>query len=144
MECSSFYSQNAVSTSSLFQKTVENSTDCHNFPSRCSSFSFPRTLVPAVLKNPPPYLSLSYPSSSFILHCYDKNDESLSTSAAYDVLGIDSNCTPAQLKAAFRAKVCYNLFCFNSSVPASFPFSLLVDWILLTLNLLMAGQGVSS
>ncbi|CAI9102226.1 OLC1v1000465C1 [Oldenlandia corymbosa var. corymbosa] len=92
MECSSFYNLNSVANSSFFQRSAQNN-NCQNAPSRCS---FPCSL---------PALKLKFPSSSFVLHCCDQNDESLSTSAAYDVLGIAPNCTPAQLKAAFRAKV---------------------------------------
>ncbi|KAL3814682.1 hypothetical protein ACJIZ3_015950 [Penstemon smallii] len=35
--------------------------------------------------------------------CFD--DEPLTASSAYDVLGVDVNCSAAQLKAAFRTKV---------------------------------------
>nr|GLL29771.1 uncharacterized protein LOC109164027 [Ipomoea trifida]GME07576.1 chaperone protein DnaJ C76, chloroplastic [Ipomoea batatas] len=67
-----------------------------------NSLYFPSTpckLTPT-LKNPF--------SSSFRLNCYGRGygDEGpLSTSLAYDILGVTPNCSPDQIKAAFRARV---------------------------------------
>lgn len=101
MEISSFYSQKAVGNLSTFQETVKNIVNWPNSPSTCS---FPSALSPPNLKTSLPFLS-SLSSRSFRLNCYCKDDEHLSTSLAYDVLGLAPDCTAAELKAAFRAKV---------------------------------------
>ncbi|KAF8401676.1 hypothetical protein HHK36_012622 [Tetracentron sinense] len=44
--------------------------------------------------------------SQFTVNCRENGREDwLSTSSAYEVLGVDQNCSPAELKAAFRARV---------------------------------------
>ncbi|KAH7846693.1 hypothetical protein Vadar_017060 [Vaccinium darrowii] len=69
-----------------------------NFPTT-SLFYWPNS--PLALKN-----SVRFPTSPFTVHCrYGIRDEILSTSSACDVLGVAPNCSPAQLKSAFRAKV---------------------------------------
>lgn len=69
-----------------------------NFPTTSLS-SWPNS--PLALKK-----SLSFPTPSFTVYCRHRTrDEILSTSSAYDVLGVAPNCSPAQLKSAFRAKV---------------------------------------
>ncbi|XP_057960493.1 uncharacterized protein LOC131152702 isoform X2 [Malania oleifera] len=69
-----------------------------------SSFSFPCSIsfFPA-LKTPPSFPSLS----PFIANCSHRTapDPHISTASAFAVLGVDPGCTPAHLKAAFRAKV---------------------------------------
>ncbi|KAI8547941.1 hypothetical protein RHMOL_Rhmol07G0234300 [Rhododendron molle] len=73
-----------------------------NFPST-PSLSWP--YIPPPLKNP----LIGFPNAStspFTVHCRERfGDEILSTSSAFDVLGVAPNCSPADLKAAFRAKV---------------------------------------
>lgn len=120
--CLSFCNKNAAGLSSLFQKSVEDNINCHNSPSH---WSFPATLTLSTLQNSLPFLSSSC-SSSFRLNCYHKDDGQLSTSSAYDVLGVASTCTPAELKAAFRAKVCH-LFQIKL---IDFQGCLLVFWML--------------
>ncbi|KAL6964798.1 hypothetical protein U1Q18_035853 [Sarracenia purpurea var. burkii] len=76
----------------LFAQSVMNQNG-HNFPSTC--FFSPR-----------PHLTLKNPTSPFTVNCRDRNgDEVMSSSSAYDVLGVAPNCSPADLKSAFRAKV---------------------------------------
>ncbi|XP_027159928.1 chaperone protein dnaJ C76, chloroplastic [Coffea eugenioides] len=102
MESSLFCNQNAVGNLSKVQETVKDIiVNRRNSPSTCS---FPSALTPPTLKTSLPFLS-SFSSCSFRLNCYRKDDEHLSTSLAYDVLGLAPDCTPAELKAAFRAKV---------------------------------------
>ncbi|KAK9292721.1 hypothetical protein L1049_020700 [Liquidambar formosana] len=77
-------------------KTVTNHNG-HNFPS--------------TLKNHlplPSHLLLSASSSPFIVKCRERigNEEpNLSTSSAFNVLGVSPDCSAAELKAAFRARV---------------------------------------
>ncbi|KAI5658841.1 hypothetical protein M9H77_27634 [Catharanthus roseus] len=67
---------------------------------------FTCSLFPCILsspmKNPLPFLS---PSSTFRLYCQCNDDEPLSPSLAYDVLGVSPNCNLEEIKSAFRAKV---------------------------------------
>ncbi|PHT41311.1 hypothetical protein CQW23_20165 [Capsicum baccatum] len=92
MECSSLYSNTSViGTSAIFPRTPEN-INRHTFPSTCS---FPKS----------PSATLS---SSTTVKCYGLNygdEEPLSTSLAYDVLGVAPNCSADELKSAFRNKV---------------------------------------
>lgn len=83
---------NAVSSSPLLQNSIKSP------PFTCL---FPYTFTSAI-KNPPLFLSAS---SRFRLNCRYKDDVPLSTSLAYDVLGVNPNCTPDELKSAFRSKV---------------------------------------
>ena len=60
------------------------------------------------------------PSSPFRLYCRGTDDDSLnsmSMAAAYSILGVQPDCSAAQLKASFRAKVCHfitHLFNWNT------------------------------
>ncbi|XP_059652440.1 chaperone protein dnaJ C76, chloroplastic [Cornus florida] len=84
-----------------FRKTVAD----HNglkFPSM--PFSSPSPFSFPILKNPFPFSSPS--TSPFTVNCRDTTGDSpLSTSSAYDLLGINPNCSPSELKSAFRTKV---------------------------------------
>ncbi|KAH0783011.1 hypothetical protein KY290_002609 [Solanum tuberosum] len=95
MECSSLYNKNSViRTLAFFPRTPEN-INYHTFPSTCS---FP-------LNSTNPFATLS---SSSAVKCYGQNygdEEPLSTSLAYDVLGVAPNCSADELKSAFRNKV---------------------------------------
>ncbi|KAL3349590.1 hypothetical protein AABB24_022621 [Solanum stoloniferum] len=95
MECSSLYNKNSViGTLAFFPRTPEN-INCHTFPSTCS---FP-------LNSTNPFATLS---SSSTAKCYGQNygdEEPLSASLAYDVLGVAPNCSADELKSAFRNKV---------------------------------------
>ncbi|KAG5541405.1 hypothetical protein RHGRI_021290 [Rhododendron griersonianum] len=77
----------------------------HNGRSFPSTPSLSRPHTPLPLKNP----LIGFPNAStspFTVHCRERfGDEILSTSSAFDVLGVAPNCSPADLKAAFRAKV---------------------------------------
>lgn len=99
MECSSLYNKNSVNgTLAFFPRTPEN-INCHTFPSTCS---FP-------LNSTNPFATLS---SSSAVKCYGQNygdEEALSTSLAYDVLGVAPNCSADELKSAFRNKVLFPL-----------------------------------
>lgn len=98
MECSSLYNKNyVIGTSAFFPRTPED-INCHTFPSICS---FP-------LNSTNPFVSLSSSSSSSSVKCYGQNygdEEPLSASLAYDVLGVAPNCSADELKSAFRNKV---------------------------------------
>uniref|UniRef100_M1CAQ7 Pentatricopeptide repeat-containing protein n=1 Tax=Solanum tuberosum TaxID=4113 RepID=M1CAQ7_SOLTU len=98
MECSSLYNKNSVNgTLAFFPRTPEN-INCHTFPSTCS---FP-------LNSTNPFATLS---SSSAVKCYGQNygdEEALSTSLAYDVLGVAPNCSADELKSAFRNKMLSN------------------------------------
>lgn len=92
MECSSLYNI----SSTFFPRTSEN-INCHTFPSTCS---FP-------LNYTNPFSALSSSSSSTV-RCYGQNygdEEPLSASLAYDVLGVAPNCSADEVKSAFRDKV---------------------------------------
>ncbi|XP_015062720.1 chaperone protein dnaJ C76, chloroplastic isoform X2 [Solanum pennellii] len=95
MECSSLYNKKSViGTSAFFPRTTEN-INYHTFPSTCT---FP-------LNSTKPFATLS---SSFTVKCYGQNygdEEPLSASLAYDVLGVAPNCSTDELKSAFRNKV---------------------------------------
>ncbi|KAH9603874.1 hypothetical protein KSS87_013562 [Heliosperma pusillum] len=78
---------------------ISNHINCHNYQPLTNYYpKFPR-------HQPKPFsLSFSSPSPSFTLNC--KASDSFSASAdAYAILGVDPDCSAAQLKAAFRAKV---------------------------------------
>ncbi|CAK9168027.1 unnamed protein product [Ilex paraguariensis] len=93
------YNNNTVGISPLFPKTVNN-LNGHNFLSTCS-FEWP---ISPNRKYPLYFASFS--PSPFTVYCSGSTgDEPLSTSSAYSVLGVIPNCSPSDLKAAFRAKV---------------------------------------
>lgn len=79
--------------SSPFQKHLQITS--HNFPS--------------ISKNQPHCFSslFSAASSPFTVNCRGRtgDEEKLSTLSAYDVLGVDQDCSAAELKTAFRARV---------------------------------------
>ena len=107
--------------------------NCHNFQST-SSFPSPNgTPLNLKKKKNPLTSSISFPTSSpFTAKCRDRigDDEILSTSSAYDVLGVIPNCSPAQLKAVFRAKVC-TLNTLPSQINSRFvyPFFFIQFWL---------------
>ncbi|CAL5378868.1 unnamed protein product [Camellia sinensis] len=89
---------------SLFAQTVTNHNG-HNFPS--TSCFFPWRIGPLTHKKNPLHTFPPPSKSLFTLNCTSERigDDILSTSSAYEVLGVVSNCSPAELKAAFRTKV---------------------------------------
>ncbi|CAL5380758.1 unnamed protein product [Camellia sinensis] len=89
---------------SLFAQTVTNHNG-HNFPS--TSCFFPWRIGPLTHKKNPLHIFPPPSKSLFTLNCTSKRigDDILSTSSAYEVLGVVPNCSPAELKAAFRTKV---------------------------------------
>ncbi|KAL7205209.1 hypothetical protein ACSBR2_018191 [Camellia fascicularis] len=89
---------------SLFAQTVPNHNG-HSFPS--TSCFFPWRIGPFTHKKNPLHTFPPPSKSLFTLNCTSKRigDDILSTSSAYEVLGVVPNCSPAELKAAFRTKV---------------------------------------
>ncbi|CAL5330250.1 unnamed protein product [Camellia sinensis] len=89
---------------SLFAQTVTNHNG-HNFPS--TSCFFPWRIGPLTHKKNPLHTFPPPSKSLFTLNCTSERigDDILSTSSAYEVLGVVPNCSPAELKAAFRTKV---------------------------------------
>ncbi|XP_055816732.1 uncharacterized protein LOC129886178 isoform X2 [Solanum dulcamara] len=98
MECSSLYNKNSViGTSAFFPRTPEK-INLHTFPSTCT---FP-------LNSTNPFATLSFTNT---VKCYGQNygdEEPLSASLAYDVLGVAPNCSADDLKSAFRNKMLSN------------------------------------
>ncbi|XP_052192490.1 uncharacterized protein LOC127801409 isoform X2 [Diospyros lotus] len=92
----------AVSSLPLSARTVTN----HNGQNCPSDVSFPWPNHSPIGRKSP-FRFASAPSTfPFTAKCRQRNgDEILSTSSAFEVLGVAPNCSPAQLKAAFRAKV---------------------------------------
>ncbi|XP_074294427.1 uncharacterized protein LOC141622279 [Silene latifolia] len=76
-------------------KMISNHINCHNYQPLTN---YCPTLPRHQLK------PFSIPSSSFTLNCI-ANDSVSSSAAAYAILGVNPDCSAAQLKAAFRAKV---------------------------------------
>lgn len=95
---------NAVSISPFFRKSFQNRP--FNFPT--CLLLFPCTTFTSAIKNPSLFLSSS---SRFKLNCRYKDDVPLSASMAFDVLGVNPDCTPDELKSAFRSKVLSNYYC---------------------------------
>lgn len=86
---------------SLFQESVK-THNCQQFPSK-TSFPWP---IGEPIKNPLILSSFSK-TSPFTVNCSSGKfgDETMSTSSAYNVLGVLPDCSLLELKAAFRAKV---------------------------------------
>ncbi|XP_030957887.1 uncharacterized protein LOC115979916 isoform X3 [Quercus lobata] len=93
MECFRLCSSTSTPPTLLFHKAVIN-LNGHNFPSN--------------LKNPKLFCpSLSTPKYTVNCNCRErtKGEAPLSSTSAYAVLGVEPDCSAAELKAAFRAKV---------------------------------------
>ncbi|XP_075657666.1 uncharacterized protein LOC142627686 isoform X1 [Castanea sativa] len=93
MECFRLCSSTSTPPTLPFHKTVIN-INGHNFPSN--------------LKNPKLFCpSLSTPKYTVNCNCRErtKGEAPLSSTSAYAMLGVEPDCSAAELKAAFRAKV---------------------------------------
>ncbi|KAM4108369.1 hypothetical protein ACB094_03G040200 [Castanea mollissima] len=93
MECFRVCSSTSTPPTLPFYKTVIN-INGHNFPSN--------------LKNPKLFCpSLSTPKYTVNCNCRErtKGEAPLSSASAYAMLGVEPDCSAAELKAAFRAKV---------------------------------------
>ena len=93
MECFRLCSSTSTPPTLPFHKAVIN-LNGHNFP---SNFKNPKLFCP----------SLSTPKYTVNCNCRErtKGEAPLSSTSAYAVLGVEPDCSAAELKAAFRAKV---------------------------------------
>lgn len=66
--------------------------------------------------------------------CRGRDDDPLSTSSAYAVLGVQPNCSAGEIKAAFRAKVS------TSIIKVGSPFSFIQFMFFFLFNLLQVKQ----
>lgn len=82
----------------FFQESVNTTLNSHTCPIITN-----RTLTTSTIN---PLQALTSIRNSFVVRCSNyKHDEMLSTLSACDVLGVSPDCSSADLKAAFRAKV---------------------------------------
>ena len=93
MECFRLCSSTSTPPTLPFHKAVIN-LNGHNFP---SNFKNPKLFCP----------SLSTPKYTVNCNCRErtKGEAPLFGTSAYAVLGVEPDCSAAELKAAFRAKV---------------------------------------